>query len=54
MCGYYMRLTMAVEEILAYLADQAPDEPLDLTLTPLASQVALDFPSRPPTRTCGP
>ena len=38
-----LRLTMAVEEILAYLADQAPDEPLDLTLTPLASQVALDF-----------
>lgn len=38
-----LRLTMAVEEILAYLAAQAPDEPLDLIMIPQASQVALDF-----------
>ncbi|NCD24874.1 MAG: hypothetical protein EOL86_04670 [Deltaproteobacteria bacterium] len=41
--GKILRLTMAAEEILAYLAAQAPDEILEITCTPGASHVALEF-----------
>jgi len=41
--GKALRLTMAVEEILAYLAELTPQAPLELNLTPGASHVDTTF-----------
>jgi hypothetical protein len=41
--GKALRLTMAVEEILAYLSELTPGAPLDLTLAPGASHVDTIF-----------
>ena len=41
--GKTLRLIMAVEEILVYLADLTPQAPLELNLTPGASHVDTTF-----------